>query len=316
MKIAFLFSGQGSQYPGMLKDLYKCNSTVKRIMKLADESLERSISKICFEGSQAELDITQNTQPCVLAVDLAVGMALIKAGIVPDAVAGFSLGEYAALAVAGVLPETEVFPLIQVRADAMQQAVPLGDGAMVAVIGMSSIEVEQLCREVKNGYVEPANYNSPLQTVVSGSSEGIHSFISLAKTRKIHTLQLPVSAPFHCELMKPAAERLKKSFENINFQEARIPIYMNYTARPLEKNDVAEFLYKQAYNPVLWKQTLENMQKDGIDTYIECGPGKVLFGLVKKTLKDVKVFHVENMKTLNKTLTAILGHTHETYGGE
>lgn len=303
MKIAFVFSGQGAQYPGMFKDLYEESTEARGIMDEADKALKRKISKLCFEGTQQELNLTHNTQPCVLAADLAAGLTLIGNGIQPDAVAGFSLGEYAALTIAGVLEEKDVFPLIQARADFMQEAVPVNAGAMAAVMGKTGAQVEDLCSEIKDDYVIAANYNSPVQTVVSGTAQGVQKLLHLAQEKEIRAIPLAVSAPFHCRLMKPAAKQLKSYLAQITVKSPKVPVYMNYTAKPLvSQTEVKELLCNQACNPVLWEQTIKNMTADGIDTFIECGPGKTLCGLIKKTVKDVNVYRVENVKTLKETL--------------
>lgn len=308
MKAAFLFSGQGAQYPGMMKDLYDEEPTVKALFDKADAVLKRQISKICFEGTQDELNLTHNTQPCMLACDLAAAMALKEHGIQADAVAGFSLGEYAALAYTGAISIEDAFRIIQIRADAMQEAVAPGEGAMAAFVGATAEQVEELCRKVTKGYAVAANYNSPVQTVVSGSTAGVDEACAFAEEAGFHCVRLAVSAPFHCALMEPAARRLAEEFETIKFQNPVIPVYMNVDGKPITRGeDVATLLFKQAMSPVRWVQTLENMQADGIDTFIECGAGRTLSGLVKKTLRDVKILRVENMKTLQDTLEELKG---------
>ena len=303
MKIAYLFSGQGAQYPGMMKDLYDAVPAARQIFDLADEALGRSISGLSFGGTQEELNLTHNTQPTVLAADLAAAAALSAHGVTPAAAAGFSLGEYAALAYAGVFSEREAFRLIQVRADAMQEAVAPGEGAMAAFVGASAKQVEDICAQVSGGYVTAANYNSPVQTVVSGSAAGVDEACAKAEAEGLRFVKLAVSAPFHCALMEPAAMKLKDEFANITFAEPHIPVYMNVDGKSAPGAQyIPELLVRQAMSPVRWVQTLENMQADGIDTFIECGPGKTLSGLVKKTLKGVTICRVENMKTLESTL--------------
>lgn len=303
MKIAFLFSGQGAQYPGMMKDLCDTDEAARKVFEQADKALGRSISQVCFEGTQEDLNLTHNTQPCMLAGDLAAGMALRAKGIEPDAVAGFSLGEYAALAFAGAIPVEEAFRVVQIRADAMQEAVAPGEGAMAAFVGATAEQVEQLCAKVTKGYVVAANYNSPVQTVVSGTAAGVDEACELAEAEGLRSIKLAVSAPFHCALMEPAAMRLGEEFKSIPFADPSVPVYMNVDGEPITTAaPVADLLVKQAMNPVRWVQTLENMQAAGIDTFIECGPGKTLSGLVKKTLQGVKILRVENLKTLNNTL--------------
>lgn len=306
MKIGILFSGQGAQYPGMMKDLFDAESAAKELFENADNALGRAISKVCFEGTQEDLNLTHNTQPCMLAGDLAAAVVLKAHGIQADAVAGFSLGEYAALAYAGAISVDQVFPIIQIRADAMQEAVAPGDGAMAAFVGATAEQVEEICTKVTKGYVVAANYNSPVQTVVSGSAAGVDEACEMAEASGLRCIKLAVSAPFHCALMEPAARRLEEEFKNISFQNPSIPVYMNVDGKPITDGTVvADLLVKQAMSPVRWVQTLENMKADGIDTFIECGAGKTLSGLVKKTLKGVKILRVENMKTLMDTLEGL-----------
>ena len=302
-KIGILFSGQGAQYPGMMKDLYDAEPAAKELFEKADAALGREISQVCFEGTQEELNLTHNTQPCMLAGDLAAAMVLKAHGVQADAVAGFSLGEYAALAYAGAVSLEDVFRVIQIRADAMQEAVAPGEGGMAAFVGATAQQVEEICAKVTRGYVVAANYNSPVQTVVSGSAAGVDEACELAETEGLRCVRLAVSAPFHCALMEPAAKRLGEEFQSLSFQDPSVPVYMNVDGKPItEGNVVADLLVKQAMSPVRWVQTLEKMQADGIDTFIECGAGKTLSGLVKKTLKGVRILRVENAKTLADTL--------------
>ena len=308
MKIAFLFSGQGVQYTGMMKDIAEKSEKAKNIFGIADETLGRSISNLCFEGAQEELNLTHNTQPCVLSADLAAYSAITENGIQPDAVAGFSLGEYAALVAAGVIDINDVFPVVQKRADYMQEAVPVGKGAMAAVMKLSDTEVEDLCSEV-DGYVAPANFNCPGQIVISGEAEAVDKLLAIAKERKIRAMKLAVSAPFHCEMMNPAAENLRLSLSKITFSSPIIPVYMNVDAEAENESErIFEKLILQAKSPVRWEKTLRNMYAAGIDTFIELGPGKTLSGFVKKTFtngENVSIYNVTDLETLETTITAL-----------
>lgn len=304
MKIAFLFSGQGAQYSGMMLDLCENTEGAKKVFDCADEALGRKISDMCFTGAQEDLNLTHNTQPCMLAADLAAAYALKEKGIEPDVVAGFSLGEYAALVYSGVISMQDAFKLIQIRADEMQKAVAPGEGSMAAMMGAPAEKIEELCANAEGGYVVAANYNSPVQTVISGTVAGVDSVLAKAEEEGIRGIKLAVSAPFHCALMKPAAERLGEEFKSVDFAAPQIPVYMNVDGE-VHENGIEELLVQQAMSPVRWTDTLRNMQAAGVDTFIECGPGKTLSGLVKKTLKDVKILRVENMKTLEETLAGL-----------
>ncbi len=306
MKIALMFSGQGAQFPGMMKDLYQSEPATKAVFDAADAALGRGISALCFEGAQEDLNLTHNTQPCVLAADLAAAAALRAHGVEAQGSAGFSLGEYAALAWAGAIPMEDVFELIQYRADSMQEAVAPGVGAMAALLGGSPEAVEAVCAAVKEGYVVAANYNCPTQTVISGEAAAVDAAIALARKQRIRGKKLAVSAPFHCALMEPAARKLEARFAGKAFAAPSVPIYMNVDGRPnTDAAAIPALLVKQAMSPVRWVQTLQNMRDDGFDTFIECGPGHTLSGLAAKTLEGVTILRVEDAGTLKETLEAL-----------
>ena len=297
-KIAFLFSGQGAQAPGMMKDIADFSSVAKSVFDTADKVLDRKISELTFNGSNEELNLTHNTQPCMIAAELAAYISIVEKGITPDVVAGFSLGEYSALYAAGVFSLEDVFRIIQIRADAMQEAVPVGEGAMAAVTKQDAATVQALCEEV-DGYVIPVNYNCPGQIVVSGESDAVDELISIAKSKKIRTIKLPVSAPFHCNMMEPASEKLAEALRNIELQKPTIPCYSNVDALPYqEEADIADQLCTQAKSPVLWEQTIRNMAADGVDVFVEVGPGTTLSKFVSKTLEGVQIFSVNSLENL------------------
>ena len=306
MKIAFMFSGQGAQFPGMMKDLYEAENAAKAVFDAADAALGRGISELCFEGTQDELNLTHNTQPCVLAADLAAAMALRDHGVEPEGAAGFSLGEYAALAFAGAVGMQDVFEIIQHRADAMQDAVAPGRGAMAAMMGGDPEKIEAICAAVTDGYVVAANYNSPAQTVISGEAAAVDQALALAREQRIRGKKLAVSAPFHCALMEPAARSLEALFATRRFDAPNIPVYMNVDAAAnTDAAAIPGLLVRQAMSPVRWMQTLINMQADGFDTFIECGPGKTLTGLASRTLKDATILRVGDAQSLRETLEAL-----------
>ena len=302
-KIAFLFSGQGAQAVGMMHDLYQASHAARIVFETADRCLGRSISSLCFEGSQEELNLTHNTQPCVLAAELAAHAAIMEKGVRADAVAGFSLGEYGALVSANAIRMEDAFKVIQIRADAMQEAVPVGGGGMAAVMKLSKEEVEALCEEA-DGYVIPVNFNCPGQIVVSGEMAAVDRLVEIAIGRKIRVMKLPVSAPFHCAMMDPASKRLEAAFKEIVFQAPAIPCYSNVDALPYKDgNGMAQQLCRQAKSPVLWEQTIRQLHDDGVTTFIELGPGTTLSKFVKKTLEDVRIFNVNSVETLNETVS-------------
>lgn len=304
-KTAVLFSGQGAQAPGMMSDIYECYSSARQVFQLADERLKRDISGLTFHGTQEELNLTHNTQPCVLAADLAAYAALKDNGIEIDSVAGFSLGEYGALVAAGAIDVKDVFPIIQKRADFMQEAVPVGEGAMAAIAGKTLEEVQEMCNAV-DGYVIPANINCPGQIVISGRVKAVQKVVDNARTEKIKAMLLPVSAPFHCDLLNSAADRLGSELNKININNPIIKVYLNVDGEPeTDAVKIRDKLLLQAKSPVYWEKTLNNMYEDGVRVFIESGPGKTLSGFVKKTFKgqdDIVSLRVSDMKTLQATL--------------
>lgn len=304
-KVAVLFSGQGAQVPGMMKDLFDHFQSSRRVFQVADETLGRSISELTLAGTLEELSLTHNTQPCMLAADLAAYKALRENGVRVDAVAGFSLGEYGALVAAGSVDMEAVFPIVQKRADFMQEAVPVGAGAMAAIAGKTLDEVQAMCDQAE-GYVVPANINCPGQIVVSGEKDAVEAVVANARAGKIKAMLLPVSAPFHCELLKPAAEHLAVELDKIEIKSPAVQIYMNVDGEMESSGErIREKLLLQAKSPVYWEKTLRNMYQDGIRIFIECGPGKTLSGFVKKTFKgqeDVISLRVSDMETLQTTL--------------
>ena len=301
-KTAFLFSGQGAQATGMMQDLYQASSVARTVFETADRCLGRSISSLCFEGPQEELNLTHNTQPCVLAAELAAHAAIMEKGVKAEAVAGFSLGEYGALVAANAIGIEDAFKIIQIRADAMQEAVPVGKGGMAAVMKLTKEDVEALCKEA-GGYVIPVNFNCPGQIVVSGEMAAVDRLVEIAMGRKLRVMKLPVSAPVHCAMMEPASRKLEAAFKDVHFQTLAIPCYSNVDARPYKDgNGIGPQLCIQAKSPVLWEQTIRQMHDDGVTTFIELGPGTTLSKFVKKTLEDIRVFNVNSVETLNETV--------------
>ena len=284
----------------MGKSLYDSSPAARAIFHLADKALGRPISELCFSGTQEELNLTHNTQPCMLAADLAVHAAMIERGVPPAAAAGFSLGEYAALAAGGVITTEDAFRVIQIRADAMQEAVPAGQGAMAAVMKLGPQDVEALCKEVE-GYVIPANFNSPEQIVVSGEIEAVNQLLVIAKERKIRAMVLPVSAPFHCALMEPVRAALESAFERIPFQNAAIPIYMNVDGKAhREAEDIRDCVLRQTVSPVQWTDTIRHILAERGGELVELGVGKTLCAFTKKICPDASAAYVENIELLDE----------------
>jgi len=299
-KIAFVFSGQGAQYSGMGKALYASSPAAKAVFDMAD-SLRPGTSRQCFEGSMELLTQTVNTQPCVFAVDLAAARALAERGVQPDCVAGFSLGEIAALAFAGVLTDEEAFRLVCKRGELMDKAARENPGAMVAVLKITPEQTEEICRRYEKTY--PVNYNSPAQTVVATTVENANAFCLAVKEAGGKAKVLPVSGAFHSPFMADAAAGLADYMQDITFNEPKITIYSDYTAHPYA-GDYKALVRAQVENPVRWQTLMENMQAAGVDTVIETGVGKTLQNLCKRAFPDVKAFKAETPEDFEVILNA------------
>ncbi len=294
-KTAFVFSGQGAQYPGMGKELYECSPAARRVLDMA-ESIRPGILKMCFEGTKEELSITVNTQPCVFAVDLAAAEAVREKGIEPDFAAGFSLGEIAAIAFAGMLSYEDAFRLVCRRAELMDKAAHDNPGAMAAVMKITPQQTEEICAGFKKAW--PVNYNSPAQTVVAASQEEIDDLCAKVKEIKGKAVKLAVSGGFHSPFMDEAAEGMAEYLSSVALSEPRIPVYANCTAQPYE-GDFRALVSQQINHPVKWQASVENMISAGADRFIEVGVGKTLAGLIKKINSDVTAVNIDNKEGLD-----------------
>jgi [acyl-carrier-protein] S-malonyltransferase len=311
-KLAFIFPGQGSQKAGMGKDLADGFAEAKAVFDQVDAALGEKLSTLCFEGPDEQLKLTANTQPSILTVSSAAAAILAKAGIVPDFVAGHSLGEYSALVAAGAISAAEAAKAVRARGTFMQEAVPQGQGAMSAVLGLAPAKVKEICDAVAaetGGVVSPANYNEPSQTVIAGAAKAVEvAGVKLKEAGAKRVLPLPVSAPFHCALMVPVKARLEPVLRAAAWKAPAMPVVTNVEAKP--NGDVARIiplLVEQVTAPVRWIECVEELARLGVTRMVEIGPGKVLSGLAKRIAPDVEVFNVEDRASLEKTLAALKG---------
>ncbi|AZV58890.1 ACP S-malonyltransferase [Clostridium sp. AWRP] len=304
-KIAFLFSGQGAQYVGMGKDLFENIDVCKNVFKDADEVLNFSISNMCFEGPEEDLNKTENTQPAILTTSIAALRALEGFGIKPDIAAGLSLGEYSALVCSGAMGFKETVSLVKKRGKYMQEAVPEGIGTMAAILGLDYVKVEKICADSSSfGIVETSNMNCPGQVVIGGEIEAVKAACKLAKERGARrAIELSVSGPFHTSMLKPAAEKLEGELNKLSLKEFSIPVVTNVTGEVIEKLDkVKPYLRRQVMSTVLFEKSINTMLEAGVDAFVEIGPGKVLSGFVRKIDRKALILNVQDIKSLNSTV--------------
>ena len=282
----------------MGKDLAEKFLVARQVFEEADDALGFAISRLCFEGPAEDLQLTENTQPAILTVSVAAFRALSEAGIdAPAFVAGHSLGEYSALVAAGVLSLSDAVRTVRARGRYMQEAVPVGTGAMAAVVGGEISDIERICAEASEDQVcSVANFNSPGQAVIAGNTEAVDRAVELLSGVAKRVIKLKVSAPFHCALMKPAQERLAQELERLEFNNPAMPVVTNVDARPtMAPQELRDALVRQVSAPVRWVESMQLLIEQGVDTFVEAGPGKVLSGLMRQTNRDVKTLNVEDV---------------------
>ena len=311
MKTAFLFPGQGSQKVGMVQDLFENYDSVKALIKEADETLGFSISKMMFEGPDTELMKTEFTQPAILTASVAVWQVLKEHGLTPDIAAGHSLGEYSALVAAGAISFADAVNTVHLRGRFMQEAVPLGEGGMAAIIGSNSETIVKVCGEVSTEDlpVQAVNFNCPGQVVIAGATAAVEKACeALKEAGARRAIMLKVSAPFHSTLMEPAALRLKEVLDKIDIHDTAIPVVANVNAKEETKADeIRKNLVDQAAHPVHWEESIRNMVAGGVDMTVEAGPGTVLTGFMKKIARSVPCHHAEDVATIDEVVAALKG---------
>lgn len=309
-KTAFIFPGQGSQAVGMAKDAYEAVPAATEVFRQADERLGFALSTLIFEGPDTALKQTSNTQPALLTASIALYEAFKeKMGIHPDYVAGHSLGEYSALVASGVLAFEDAVEIVRTRGEFMEQAIPDGQGGMAAVLGADREALAALCRDITESgqLVELANINCPGQIVVSGTKEGVAAVAERVKEAGgKRAITLEVSGPFHSSLMKEAATKLSSKLGAVTFSKAQVPVVANVTAQPVrEGSEIRQLLVDQVYSPVLWEDSVTWLLEQGVDTFVEFGPGSVLTGLVKKIDKTVKLYNISSLESFASVTEAL-----------
>jgi [acyl-carrier-protein] S-malonyltransferase len=315
MSLALVFPGQGSQEVGMGRALAGAFPESRAVFEEADAALGFPLSRLCFEGPEGDLQLTANTQPAILAASIAALRPLEARGVRPAFVAGHSLGEYSALVAAGVLTVADALRTVRRRGELMQEAVPVGLGAMAAVLGLDLPAIEEACREAARGeVVSPANLNSPGQVVIAGHAAAVDRAAELCRARGARrAVRLPVSAPFHCALMKPAQEGLVPVLAALALRDPAVPVVSNVDARVVRTADACrDGLVRQVSGAVRWQESVELLAREGVDTFVEVGPGTVLSGLVRKIARGARVLSVESPESLEAAVGTLAGEA----GGE
>ena len=308
-KLAFIFPGQGAQYVGMGKQIADEFKAADNVFNQASDALGFDVKKMIFESDDETLKITENTQPAILTASIACLQPLLEKGVKADVVAGLSLGEYTAHVAAGTMSFKDAVMLVRKRGKFMQEAVPLGVGTMAAILGLDAKDVIDCCKAASSiGIVEPANFNCPGQLVVAGEIKAVEKVVELCREKGAkRAMLLPVSAPFHCSMLKPAGNRLSIELEKVQLCKMSLPVVTNVTAEYItDESKVKDLLIRQVSNSVLWENSVNRMLESGVDTFIEIGPGKVLSGFIKKINKEVRTFNIEDLDSLNKTLTELI----------
>ena len=309
MKTAFVFPGQGAQYKGMGREIAERFPAARAAFDEVDASTGFPISRLCFEGPESDLMLTENTQPAILATSIALYRALQSKGLRPDYVAGHSLGEYSALVAAGAVKLEEAAALVRRRGRYMQEAVPVGTGAMAAMLGLDLPAALALCEQAAQGQVvSPANLNSPGQIVIAGDREAVERAVNLSKDFGAkRAILLQVSAPFHCSLMKPAEDRLSVDLDNTTFSDLQVPLVTNVDAVLIHSGaEARSALKRQVSRPVRWQETIQCLLNEGVRTFVEVGPGKVLLGLIRAIDKSVTMLNAEDEKSVENAVCALL----------